>query len=37
VNRSTNSSSPAADEEPAGEEEFVDLFTETFDARERES
>jgi len=28
---------PAADEEPAGEEEFVDLFTETFDARERES
>jgi DNA polymerase III subunit gamma/tau len=28
---------PAADEEPAGEEQFVDLFTETFDARERES
>jgi DNA polymerase III subunit gamma/tau len=28
---------PAANEEPAGEEEFVDLFTETFDARERES
>jgi DNA polymerase-3 subunit gamma/tau len=26
---------PAADEEPAGEEQFVDLFTETFDARER--
>ena len=25
-----------ADEEPAGEEQFVDLFTETFDARERE-
>jgi DNA polymerase III subunit gamma/tau len=28
---------PAADEEPAGEEEFVSRFTETFDARERES
>jgi DNA polymerase III subunit gamma/tau len=27
---------PAADEEPAGEEEFVAKFTETFDARERE-
>jgi DNA polymerase-3 subunit gamma/tau len=26
----------ATEEEPAGEEEFVDLFTETFDARERE-
>ncbi len=28
---------PAADEEPAGEEEFVTRFTEAFDARERES
>ncbi len=28
---------PAADEEPAGEEDFVARFTETFDARERES
>jgi DNA polymerase III subunit gamma/tau len=28
---------PAADEEPAGEEEFVTRFTEEFDARERES
>jgi DNA polymerase III subunit gamma/tau len=28
---------PAADEEPAGEEQFVDMFTQTFDARERES
>jgi DNA polymerase-3 subunit gamma/tau len=29
---------PAAEpEEPAGEDEFVELFTETFDARERES
>jgi DNA polymerase-3 subunit gamma/tau len=28
---------PAADEEPAGEEQFVDIFTQTFDARERES
>jgi DNA polymerase-3 subunit gamma/tau len=28
---------PAADEEPAGEEEFVSRFTEAFDARERES
>ncbi len=29
--------SPAADDEPAGEEQFVDMFTQTFDARERES
>ncbi len=28
---------PAADEEPAGEEQFEELFRETFDARERES
>ncbi|HKN62871.1 MAG TPA: DNA polymerase III subunit gamma/tau [Gaiellaceae bacterium] len=28
---------PAPDEEPAGEEQFVDMFTQTFDARERES
>jgi len=28
---------PAADEEPAGEEKFEELFRETFDARERES
>jgi DNA polymerase-3 subunit gamma/tau len=28
---------PTADEEPAGEEEFVTRFTEAFDARERES
>jgi DNA polymerase-3 subunit gamma/tau len=28
---------PAAEEEPAGEEEFVSRFTEAFDARERES
>ena len=28
---------PPADEEPAGEEEFVTRFTEAFDARERES
>jgi DNA polymerase III subunit gamma/tau len=28
---------PPADEEPAGEEEFVSRFTEAFDARERES
>jgi DNA polymerase-3 subunit gamma/tau len=27
---------PAADEEPAGEEQFEELFRETFDARERE-
>jgi len=28
---------PVADEEPAGEDEFVARFTQTFDARERES
>jgi hypothetical protein len=28
---------PAAEEEPAGEDEFVARFTQTFDARERES
>jgi DNA polymerase III subunit gamma/tau len=28
---------PAADEEPAGEDEFVEQFTEMFDARERDS
>ena len=28
---------PAPDEEPAGEEQFEELFRETFDARERES